>query len=57
MPISWRGTLQQYVGRLHRFMTINAKSLFMTTSMAQYPYCPPCIPSVSGAMRPWDTKF
>ena len=39
------------------FMTINAKSLFMTTSMEQYPYCPPCIPSVSGGMRPWDTKF
>lgn len=43
MPISWRGTLAQYVGRLHASTTPNAKSSSTTTSTAPSP-CRPAWP-------------
>ena len=55
MPISWRGTLQQYVGRLHRLHD-NKRVVEVTTTLTATSECSHGCTSVGlRVMRTWDT--
>lgn len=43
MPISWKGTLAQYAGRLHRNYEGNTKSVSMITWMSMFRHWRECI--------------
>ena len=53
MPVAWRGTLQQYAGRLHRLHSGKAEVLIYDYVDEGVPCWRACIRSASPAIAPW----
>lgn len=56
MPISWKGTLQQYAGRLHREHAEKQECASMTTSNKTSRNLPGCGTNASAVTVPWAIR-
>ena len=57
LPVSWRGTIAQYVGRLHRLYAASERSGSMITRTWTFPCWRGCSSGAAGATRPMAIPF
>ncbi len=57
LPISWKGTLAQYAGRIHRRVDTKRQVIIHGYLIPHYPCCNVCLSEEPRGTRQWDMRW